>query len=274
MPSEYPTVVLRFTNITTFNMQHFCGIEHITKNTDGSLTATVSNAPDQQIIDLVLCSGGTVQIISPYDLIKKVIKQAENVINANMPQAPIRKIIKNGSYKNLLSYKKSKIIYYATVLFTKRFLYRGDRTVDQMIQAARSGKQNIVEGAKASGVSTETELRLTGVARASLEELLEDYIDYLYINSLPQWDKDDKAASKIRQLGKSKNETYEFYRQYFEERSSGTFANIMICLIHQCNYLLDRQISSLETNFLKNGGIKERMYNARIDEKRKNKQAE
>ena len=143
-----------------------------------------------------------------------------------------------------------------------------------MIQAARSGKQNIVEGAKASGVSTETELRLTGVARASLEELLEDYIDYLYINSLPQWDKDDKAARKIRQLGKSKNETYEFYRQYFEERSSGTFANIMICLIHQCNYLLDRQISSLETNFLKNGGLKERMYNARIDEKRKNKQAE
>ena len=143
-----------------------------------------------------------------------------------------------------------------------------------MIQAARSGKQNIVEGAKASGVSTETELRLTGVARASLEELLEDYNDYLYINNLPLWDKDDKAARKIRQLGKSKNETYEFYRQYFEERSSGTFANIMICLIHQCNYLLDRQISSLEANFLKNGGLKERMYNARIDEKRKNKQAE
>lgn len=274
MQTEYSPVVLRFANIATFHKQKLCGIEHITENTDGSYTVTVSNKPDQQIIDLVLCSGGAVQIISPYDLIKKVIKQAENVINTNMPQTPIRKIIKNGSYKNLLSYKKSKIIYYATVLFTKRFLYRGDRTVDQMIQAARSGKQNIVEGAKASGVSTETELRLTGVARASLEELLEDYIDYLYINSLPQWDKDDKAASKIRQLGKSKNETYEFYRQYFEERSSGTFANIMICLIHQCNYLLDRQISSLETNFLKNGGLKERMYNARIDEKRKNKQAE
>ena len=110
MQTEYSPVVLRFTNITTFHKQQFCGIEHITENTDGSLTVTVSNTPDQQIIDLVLCSGGTVQIISPYGLIKKVIKQAENVINTNMPQAPIRKIIKNGSFKNLLSYKKSKII--------------------------------------------------------------------------------------------------------------------------------------------------------------------
>lgn len=274
MPAEYPTVVLRFANIATFHKQQLCGVEHITENTDGSLTVTVSNTPDQQIIDLVLCSGGAVQIICPHDLIKKVIKQAENVIKANMPQEPIRKIIKNGSYKNLLSYKKSRIIYRATVLFTRRFLYRGDRTIDQMIQAARSGKQNIVEGAKASGVSTETELRLTGVARASLEELLEDYNDYLFVNDLPQWDKDDKAARRIRLLGKSKNESYETYRQYFEERSAGTFANIMICLLHQCNYLLDRQISSQEANFLKNGGLKERMYNARIAEKRKNKQAE
>ena len=138
-----------------------------------------------------------------------------------------------------------------------------------MIQAARSGKQNIVEGAMASGVSSETELKLTGVARASLEELLEDYKDYLRSNNLLLWSKDDKAATAIRNLGRQKNESYESYRQYFEERSAGTFANIMICLIYQCNYLLDRQIASLEVAFVKNGGIRERMMQARLQERNK-----
>ena len=168
-----------------------------------------------------------------------------------------------------MSYKKALIIYDATVLFCRRFLQKGDRTVDQMIQAARSGKQNIVEGTMASGVSSETELKLTGVARASLEELLEDYKDYLRVNALSLWDKDSKAATTIRNLGRQKNESYESYRQYFEERSAGTFANIMICLIYQCNYLLDRQIASLEETFVKNGGIRERMLKARLAERAK-----
>ena len=140
-----------------------------------------------------------------------------------------------------------------------------------MIQAARSGKQNIVEGAMASGVSTETELKLTGVARASLEELLEDYKDYLRVNALSLWNKDAKAALVIRQLGRSKNESYESYRQYLEERSDGTFANIMICLIYQCNYLLNRQIKSQEADFVKNGGIREQMLKARLSERNKGK---
>ena len=121
----------------------------------------------------------------------------------------------------------------------------------------------------ASGVSSETELKLTGVARASLEELLEDYKDYLRVNNLPLWKKDDKAAIATRQLGKSQNESYESYRQYFEKRSDGTFANIMICLIYQCNYLLDRQIASLEAAFIKNGGVRERMLKARLAERAK-----
>ena len=155
------------------------------------------------------------------------------------------------------------------MLFCQRFLHKGDRTIDQMIQAARSGKQNIIEGAKASEVSTETELRLTGVARASLEELLEDYKDYLRTHDLPLWAKDDKAALAIRRLGRRKDESYETYREYFEKRSDGTFANIMICLIYQCNYLLDRQIQSQERAFIQNGGIRERMLSARLAERNK-----
>ena len=216
--------------------------------------------------------GGAVQVISPAELAEKVVEKAERVIKANTPNKPNkpdRKIVKQGSYEHLLSYKKSQIIYDATVLFCYRFLQKGDRTIDQMVQAARSGKQNIVEGAMASGVSSETELKLTGVARASLEELLEDYRDYLRSNNLLLWSKDDKAATAIRNLGRQKNESYESYRQYFEKRSDGTFANIMICLIYQCNYLLDRQIASLEAAFIKNGGVRERMLKARLAERAK-----
>ena len=155
------------------------------------------------------------------------------------------------------------------MLFCQRFLRKGDRTIDQMVQAARSGKQNIVEGAKSSGVSTETELRLTGVARASLEELLEDYKDYLRTHDLPLWPKDDKAALAIRRLGRRKDESYATYRDYFEKRSDGTFANIMVCLIYQCNYLLDCQIRSQEQAFVQNGGIRERMHKARMAERNK-----
>ena len=170
-----------------------------------------------------------------------------------------------------MTYHKAQIIYDATVLFCRRFLKPGDRTIDQMVQAARSGKQNIVEGAKAAGVSTETELKLTGVARASLEELLEDYKDYLRVNDLAVWQKNDKAAVAVRKLGRRKDESYETYRAYFEKRSAGTFANIMICLVNQCNYLLDRQIRSQEASFVKNGGIRERMLKARLNERNKGK---
>ena len=177
----------------------------------------------------------------------------------------------HGGYKRLRTYKLGTLIYDATAAFCSRYYDRKDRTYDQMVQAARSGKQNIVEGAKASGVSSETELKLTGVARASLEELLEDYKDHLRTRNLPQWAKGDKAAQAIRRLGRGRDESYETYRRYFEERSDGTFANIMICLISQCNYLLDRQIQSQERDFVRNGGIKERMLAARLAERNKGK---
>ena len=170
----------------------------------------------------------------------------------------------HGHYQQLLSYKKSAIVYSATVRFCERFISIKDRTYDQMIQAARSGKQNIIEGSKASGTSKETEIRLTNVARASLEELLEDYKDYIKNRKERIWAKDSKEALYVRKLAYNKDESYEnTYEQFIETRSGVVCANIILCLIHQCNYLLDQQIRRMEEDFIKNGGIRERMYHAR-----------
>ena len=170
----------------------------------------------------------------------------------------------HGHYQELLSYKKSAIVYSATVKFCERFISIKDRTYDQMIQAARSGKQNIIEGSKASGTSKETEIKLTNVARASLEELLEDYKDYIKNRKEVIWDKDSKEALYVRKLAYTKDESYEnTYEQFIETRSGVVCANIILCLIHQCNYLLDQQIRRLEEDFIKNGGLRERMFQAR-----------
>lgn len=133
-----------------------------------------------------------------------------------------------------------------------------------MVQAARSGRQNILEGSKAAGASKETELKLTNVARASLEELLGDHRDFLRVRDLRLWDKNSREASYVRRLGNRSHVTYESYRTYMETRSSEVIANIVICLIHQANYLLDQQIRRLEQDFLKEGGIRERMARARL----------
>src|SRR3989440_1256067 len=103
----------------------------------------------------------------------------------------------HGNYRELLSYQKAEIVYDLTFRFCQRFLSKGDRTIDQMVQAARSGKQNIVEGSKASGTSKETEIKLTNVARASQEELLVDFQDFLRVRDLRLWDKDSKEASFV-----------------------------------------------------------------------------
>lgn len=170
-----------------------------------------------------------------------------------------------GNYQDLLSYRKSEVIYDFTFRFTEKFLKRGDRTIDQMVQAARSGKQNIAEGSKASVTSTEMELKLTNVARASLEELLLDYQDFLRVRDLPLWDKNSKEALYVRKLGKSENESYETYRSYMDTRPPEILANLAICLIHQANYLLDQQIRRLEQDFLEKGGLRENMTKARLN---------
>ena len=169
----------------------------------------------------------------------------------------------HGGYQDLLSYRKSLIVYDATVLFCKRFMNTRDRTVDQMVQAARSGKQNIIEGSMASGTSKEMEIKLMNVARASLEELLEDYRDFLRTNDGLLWDKNTEQALLVRKLGRKKDASYTTYRPYLESRPGDVVANIVICLIHQANYLLDQQIRQLEQAFLKEGGLRERMSKAR-----------
>jgi four helix bundle suffix protein len=170
----------------------------------------------------------------------------------------------HGGYRDLLSYRKALVVYDGTVLFCQRFLDKRDRTVDQMVQAARSGKQNIIEASMASGTSKESEIKLTNVARASLEELLEDYRDYLRVHGHPLWDKDSEQALYVRKLGATKDASYETYRTYLETRPAEVVANILICLIHQTNYLLDQQIRALEKAFLEEGGLRERMTRARL----------
>jgi four helix bundle suffix protein len=176
----------------------------------------------------------------------------------------------HGAYQKLLSYQKAEVVYDLTFHFCERFLKRGDRTIDQMIQAARSGKQNIAEGSQASGGSKEMEVKLTSVARASLEELLADYQDFLRARDFRIWPKDSKEAQYVRKLGYRRPITYETYREFCETRSAEVVANIAICLIHQTNYFLDRQIRRLEQDFIKEGGLRERMTRARLQHRKKN----
>jgi four helix bundle suffix protein len=170
----------------------------------------------------------------------------------------------HGGYEDLVSFHKARIVYDATVRFCERFVPKGDRTRDQMVQAARSGKQNILEGSQASGTSKETEIKLMNVARSSLEELLEDYRDFLRVRNEPMWDKNSREALFVRRLGAQKNTTYKSYATYIETRAAPTVANILICLIHQTNYLLDQQLRQLEKAFLAEGGLRERMMRARL----------
>ncbi len=177
----------------------------------------------------------------------------------------------HGGYRDLLSYQKAEIAYDITQCFTRRFLSKGDRTVDQMVQAARSGKQNIAEASAASGTSKETEIKLTNVARASLEELLIDYQDFLRVRCMPLWPKDSREARFVRRLGARTMTSYETFRPYSESRPAGTVANIAVCIIHQANFLLDRQIRHLEQAFLRDGGLRERMTRARLDAREKSR---
>jgi restriction system protein len=171
--------------------------------------------------------------------------------------------VPHGGYRELKSYQAAEIVYDATVAFCDRFIDRRSRTHDQMVQAARSGKQNIAEGSMASGTSKKFELKLVGVARASLEELLVDCEDFLRQRGLPLWAKNHSQAQAVRKLAYEKNRSYATYRTYVEGGSSEVAANTLICLIHQTNYLLDQQLRQLEAQFLRTGGFTERLYQAR-----------
>ena len=167
-----------------------------------------------------------------------------------------------GSYRNLIVYQKTECIYDVTFFFAHHFLEKGDRTIDQMVQAARSGKQNIAEGAAAGNTSKEMEIKLTNVAKASLQELLVDYEDFLRVRSLEQWQADNPKLAQAKRACAAHNDS-AYYRAAMPERSAETIANIAITLIHQADLLLEKLIKKLETKFLENGGMREQMTKAR-----------
>jgi four helix bundle suffix protein len=170
----------------------------------------------------------------------------------------------HGGYEKLLSFQKARIVYDGTVHFCDRWIDKRSRTHDQMVQAARSGKQNIAEGSQASGTSKETEIKLTKVARASLEELLEDYRDYLRVRDLEEWTKEHPYALRLRELNREAGANYDTFRKGIEHSDPAIAANVIIGLIRVANYLLDQQIRRLEQDFLKEGGLRERMTQARL----------
>ncbi len=174
-----------------------------------------------------------------------------------------RLLPKHGGYRKMRSFHVSLAVFDATLVFCDRFIDKRSRTHDQMVQAARSGGKNISEGSMASGTSKKTELKLVGVARASLEELLLDFQDFLRQKELPLWSKDHPQAQAIRKLAWAPNRTYTTYKTYLEKAEPEVSANAAICLIHQTNYLLDQQLRALEKEFLKEGGFTERLYRAR-----------
>ena len=175
----------------------------------------------------------------------------------------------HGGYEKLLSFQKARVVYDGTVRFCQRFLERRDRTVDQMVQAARSGKQNILEGSRASGTSKETEIKLTNVARASLEELLEDYRDFIRLRGIEEWPREHSHTRRLRQLNRTPNVGYDTFKKGIEHPDPAIAANVMIGLIKLTNYLLDQQLRQLEEAFVREGGLRERMTRARLAERAK-----
>lgn len=197
-------------------------------------------------------------------------------------EGPHKKLRPSGGYRKTASFQTATLIYDATVWFCEKFVDPRSRTADQMVQAARSGRQNIAEGSRASATSSQTELRLVNVARASLEELLLDYEDYLRHRHLPQWAPDSPEASAVRAVPAcfrqdqsdqsnpsdltdlSDHQRYALYARWLEHPEATVRANAIICLIHQANYLLDRQIAALEAAFIEEGGYSEQLATERL----------
>jgi four helix bundle suffix protein len=190
-----------------------------------------------------------------------------------------KKLRPSGGSRKTASFQTATLIYDATYWFCEKFLDARSRTVDQMVQAARSGRQNIAEGSRASATSSQTELRLVNVARASLEELLLDYEDYLRHRRLPQWLPDGPEASEVRAVPRtfrkdpsdssdltdlSDQERWALYSRWLDHADPAIRANATICLIHQANYLLDRQIAALEAAFVEDGGYSEQLATERL----------
>lgn len=195
-------------------------------------------------------------------------------------QAPYRRLRPSGGYRSLRGFQVTTLIYDATVRFCEKWVSRFSRTTDQMVQAARSGRQNIAEGSRASATSASSELHLSNVARASLEELLLDYEDYLRQQGLPQWEKDDEEAREIRGLAREMDRintklSDQSHRKQDDARKAlyapwlgvddpVRVANAVICLIHQANFLLDKRAVEMERSVIEQGGYREQLTQARM----------
>ncbi len=196
------------------------------------------------------------------------------------------KLRPSGGYRSTCSFQTATIIYDATYWFCEKFLDPRSRTVDQMVQAARSGRQNIAEGSRAAATSSQTELRLVNVARASLDELLLDYEDFLRHRRLAAWSPDAPEALAVRQVPRkfkqdqtdqsdltdlTDQQRWALYARWLEHAEPAVRANAAICLIHQANYLLDQQIAALEKAFIEDGGYSEQLAAARLAERQRQK---
>ena len=168
-----------------------------------------------------------------------------------------------GGYRKLKVYRKTEVIYDLTYYFCKKYLKLGDRTIDQMVQAARSGKQNIVEGNEVAETSAETMLKLLGVARGSLQELLIDYEDYLRVRNLRLWADDSKEVDAMRKLG-LEHEDSAFFLELAQTRSDEVVANMVIVLIYQADALLNGYINRKYSDFLREGGFREKLTRERV----------
>jgi restriction system protein len=203
-----------------------------------------------------------------------------------------KKLRPSGGYRQTASFQTTTIIYDATYWFCEKFIESRSRMADQMVQAARSGRQNIAEGSRASATSSQTELRLLNVARSSLEELLLDYEDYLRQRRLAQWQSDSKEAMAVRDVPKrfrhdqadrtdrsdqsnltdlTDQQRWALYARWLEHADPAVRANALICLINQANFLLDQQIAAVEKQFTEEGGYSEQLAAARLVERERRK---
>lgn len=178
-------------------------------------------------------------------------------------------IPKHGGYRNLLTYQKAEIILLGTMYFCEKYISKFDRTYDQMVQAARSGERNILEGSMASGTSKETEIKLTNVARASLDELRRDYEVYLITRKHKTWGKDHTYYAELSKKHRILPQTYDIFQKGIESDNPEVAANVLLSLIIVTMYLLTQQLKRLEQDFLKEGGLRERMTKARIEFRKK-----
>jgi restriction system protein len=191
--------------------------------------------------------------VSKYCILNTLFKLSDYRKEKESPEI----VDKTGNYRKLKSFQNSEIVFDLTAEFINKYVSYKSRTRDQMEQAARSGKQNIIEGSMASRVSRRTEMKLTNVARASLDELLADYEDYVRVNGGEVWGLNHSKAKEVRNLAYKTDRTSKTYEGYMT--SGVVAANALICLIHQTNYLLDKQLRAQEKDYSKNGGFQDRV---------------